>query len=64
MVSQKYNYKNLLEGMACCSNCDHVIEFEDLDLPNISIYHCPFQPLYVQNDGYCDLYIGFFQKKE
>jgi hypothetical protein len=62
MVAQKYNYKNRLEGISCCQNCDYVIEFEDLDLPNISIYHCPYQPLYVDCDGYCDLYNGFFPK--
>jgi len=63
MISrQKHNYKDILDGHACCRNCDNVIEFEDADLPNISIYHCPFQPLYCDPSGYCDLYNGFFPK--
>lgn len=64
MVEQKYGYINILDGHACCQNCDHVIDFEDLDLPNIVIYHCPYQPLYVVASGYCELYNGFFPKKQ
>jgi hypothetical protein len=54
----KFKYKDILEGQACCDNCDNMIP---VTINDVDLIYCPIQNQIVQISGYCEAYDGFFK---
>lgn len=56
----RYLYKDLLDGVLCCRNCDNKLEVE---IQGCVKLFCPEQDSLVLDSGYCEAHKNEFWEK-